>query len=280
MIIKSKSRKRRTWRQLLEYMQAGTDERSIVLTHNVHGDDLDRWVDDFEFTERGRLATRKGSVVLYHEVMSFHDDDRDAIDRDTLEALAEGYINLRAEKGSVVAMSHHSEDHVHIHFCISGVEYGTGRSMRMSQSQFTAMKRSIQAEQERRFPNLSHSIADHGKKARQVRSDKEYLLKKRTKEPSNREVIEAVVRKALTSARSHEDLCRTLASAGAEVYMRSGRLQGVVAHGQKHRFSRLGIETKDLERLQAVPDRLKALEAVRNRREPDRELEPPSSRER
>src|SRR5689334_22973810 len=138
MIVKSKSRKRKTWGQLLNYMEHGTDERSVVVTHNVRGATTDEWEREFLEAEANRTVKRTDSVTLYHEIISFHDDDYNAVTSETLEDIALQYINLRAELGLVVAMSHHDRDHVHLHFCISGIEHSTGKSMRMSKTQFTA----------------------------------------------------------------------------------------------------------------------------------------------
>jgi Relaxase/Mobilisation nuclease domain len=280
MIIKSKSRHRGTWRQLLNYMEQGTDERSILITHNVRGNTIEEWVEEFREAEAGRVNERNGSVVLYHELVSFHDEDSQAITRETLDDLALQYINLRAEKGLVVAMSHHDRDHVHVHFCISGVEHSTGKSMRMSQSHFTAVKRSMQTYQQKRYPELVNSIADHGRKARAVRSDQEYLMKQRTGRPSKREELSAKLRSLFDQSRSIERFSGKLKEQGMELYHRNGRPQGVLADGIKYRLSSLGISKEEVERAEQASSRLHEMECIRERAK-ERELDrDESSRER
>ena len=265
MIIKSKSRSRRTWRQLLNYMEQGTDERSIVITHNVRGNTAAEWEQEFREAEEGRLNRRKDNVVLYHELMSFHDDDSSAITPERLDDLTLQYINLRADRGLVVAMSHHDRDHVHVHLCISGVEHSTGKSLRMSQSQFTAVKRSVQAYQQKRYPEITKSIADHGRRARQVRSDKEYLMKQRTGLPSKREELALQLRALFDRSRSMERFAQGLKQQGMELYLRNGRPQGVRANGVKHRLSSLGFTQDEVERASRAPTRLRELERIRER---------------
>lgn len=272
MIIKSKSRRRATWRQLLNYMEEGTDERSLLLTHNVRGTSIEAWVSEFLEAEEARLTRRTDSVTLYHEIMSFHDEDTHAITQEKLEDLTLQYINLRAETGLVVAMSHHDRDHVHVHFCISGVEHSTGKSMRMSQSQFTAVKRSMQAYQQQRYPEIAKSIADHGRKARQVRSEPEYLMKQRTGQPSKREQLAEQLRVLFNKSSSLERFGQALKEHGMELYRRNGRPQGVLADGVKYRLSSVGISIEDAERAGRAPSRLDQLQRIRERgREQERD---------
>lgn len=265
MIIKSKSRRRATWRQLLNYMDDGTDERSLVLTHNVRGGSVEAWIGEFLEAEEARLTRRTDSVVLYHEVMSFHDEDTHAITQEKLEDLTLQYVNLRAEKGLVVAMSHHDRDHVHVHFCISGVEHSTGKSMRMSQSQFTAVKRSMQAYQQQRYPEIAKSIADHGRKARQVRSEPEYLMKQRTGQPSKREELAEQLRALFNKSGSLERFGQALKEQGMELYLRNGRPQGVLADRVKYRLRSIGISKEDVARAGSAPARLDQLQRIRER---------------
>jgi hypothetical protein len=265
MIIKSKSRRRATWRQLLNYMEEGTNDRSLVLTHNVRGNSVEAWVGEFLETEDARLTRRTDSVTLYHEVMSFHDEDTNAITQEKLEDLTLQYINLRAEKGLVVAVSHHNRDHVHVHFCISGVEHSTGKSMRMSQSQFTAVKRSMQTYQQQRYPEIAKSIADHGRKARQVRNEPEYLMKQRTEQPSKREMLAEQLRTLFEQSRSCERFAKALSEHGMELYLRNGRPQGVLADGMKYRLSSIGISNEDVERVGRAPSRLEEIQRTRDR---------------
>lgn len=274
MIIKSKSRTRGTWRQLLSYMERGADEESITLAHNLRGTTIDEWVEEFKEQEALRLDHRKGSVVLYHEILSFHDLDSNEVTPEKLQDIIIEYVNLRAERGLVVAMTHHDRNHVHAHLCISGTELATGRSMRMSKSQFTAVKRTIQAYQQQHYPELRHSIADHGRKARAVRQDKEHHLQQRTGMPSKREALSDELQELFGSAKSLEDFERLLTERGMELYRRNGRPQGVRADGVKYRLTNMGIRKDDIARIGRAPQRLREMRALRERR--DRESELPS----
>ena len=67
-----------------------------------------------------------------HEIISFHKDDAKNITLDKLEDIARQYVRERNEKGMFVAVPHFDKEHYHIHICASGIEYKTGKAMRLS----------------------------------------------------------------------------------------------------------------------------------------------------
>lgn len=265
MIIKSKSRQRGSWRQLLSYMEQGSDERSILITHNVRSNDTAHQEEEFREAEQFRSHRRKGSVVLYHEIISFHDLDNKVVTAEKLEDMVLQYIYLRAERGLVVARSHQDRDHIHVHLCISGVQYATGKSMRMSRSQFTAIKRTMQGYQQENYPEIKHSIADHGRRARQVRSEREYMMKQRTGERSKREILSEELRALFARSSSLEGFKRSLNEQGMELYLRNGRPQGVRVEGVKYRLSSIGITKDEIERTSRAPKRMREIQRIRER---------------
>lgn len=265
MIIKSKSRKRASFKQLLEYMQAGKDEHSMVLTHNLTGQSVPEWTKDFEANEGLRLRERKGSVRLYHELLSFHDRDTEVLNQNKLEALTAEYIRNRAYNGLVVAMSHHDRNHVHVHLCISGVEYATGKSMRISQKAFDKVKRDLQSYQIEHYPELSHSIVAHGS-GRSPNNEKEYQLQVRTNARSKREDVKSGLEQELTQASSLQAFLTGLERKGIEPYYRNGIMTGVRAHGYKFRLSALGVSREELRSMERSDHRLRSLERIREKR--------------
>lgn len=277
MIIKSKSRSKRTWSQLLNYIEAGSDSRSIIVTHNLFGRSHEELVKEFRDNDRLRLHERADGVRLYHEILSWHDLDTAAITKEKLDDLTRQYINLRADRGLVFAMSHHDRDHVHVHLCISGVECATGKSIRMSKSQFTAVKRTLQNYQERTYPELTHSIAEHGRTARRVRSEREAQMERRTGQPSKRSTITKELFALWQQSHTLEGFERSLAQRSASLYRRNGRPQGVLIDGVKYRLSSIGINAEEVQKAVAAPSRLETLQRVRARAQ-SRDREPVKGR--
>ena len=262
MIIKSKSRKRSSFGQLLMYLEAGTDERSMIFAHNLRGASVEEWTQEFLDNEALRLRTRKDSVRLYHEVLSFHEASSQHLDRSTLEELTAEYVRLRAPNGLVLAMSHHDRAHVHVHLAVSGVEYASGKSIRLSQSAFARVKTQLQSYQRERYPELEHSLVAHGSGTGK-NNDREHQYRQRETRPLNRERVKDELQEILRRSTSLEDFLSRLKGKDIEPYHRHGITRGVKAHGYKFRLSTLGVAREELERLEQSGKRLRALKRAR-----------------
>ena len=56
-----------------------------------------------------------------------------------------------------VAVPHFDKDHYHVHICASGVEYRTGKTMRLSKAEMQKMKKNIQKYQQQAHYKKSSS---------------------------------------------------------------------------------------------------------------------------
>ena len=65
---------------------------------------------------------------------------------------------MREEKGFVFAKPHVHEDHIHVHFLISGNEVLSGKSTKRSKADFQRVQRELEAYQMEQNPELSDSI--------------------------------------------------------------------------------------------------------------------------
>jgi len=169
MILKVKSRKNHSFRQLLLYMTEGEERvpHSRVLTHNLKREDIDGWVQEFEENERYRARKRKNSTILTHEILSWHPRDSKYLTVPIIEDLTRQYFQYRNPNGLYVAAIHQAKDHYHVHICASGVEYHSGQAMRMSKGQMHRLKKDLQVYQKDRYPELRYSRVRHGKKREQ-----------------------------------------------------------------------------------------------------------------
>lgn len=253
-IVKIKTYKKPKFEYLLRYMLdgkerlLGADGKSFVLTHNLRGKTIDGWVKQFQENETHRLRKRKNSVYLNHEIISFHRDSTKHLTMEKLELLVREYIRLRGN-AMVVATAHFDKFHVHLHLCTSAIEYRTGKSMRMSRSEFATLKKDLQQYQVERFPELSKSVVRHGRKTKGWGTEKEMQFKLRTGKMSKREMVKAIVAECYRKAKSEEEFYEMLKTEGMETYVRGGRVYGVVFEKRKVRFKKLGIETKRMNKI-------------------------------
>jgi hypothetical protein len=269
MIVKVKAFKSPQFGNLLEYMTNEKkrlfDEKgkSFAITHNMKGNSIDKWVLQFKENEQYRNVTRKDSTYLSHEILSWHKDDAKDLTLEKMEQMAREYIQMRNPNGMYVAVPHYDKDHYHIHIAASGVEYRTGKALRMSRTEFGQLKKDIQEYQIKKFPELSKSIVEHGKKEKGKMSEKEYQMKQRSGRETQKEQLIGMLKTWYKKADSKEDFFDMLRNSGLKTYEREGKVSGVIFGENKHRFKGLGYEQKFLDRLDRSTNRQTELREMR-----------------
>ncbi len=219
--------------------------RSFAITHNLKGNSVVEWEKQFKQNEQCRQRKRTDSILLTHEILSWHQEDAKYITLAKMEAIAREYIRMRNPKGMYVAVPHFDKEHYHIHICTSGIEYKTGKSLRLSKLDLLKLKKDIQQFQIERFPELSKSIVEHGKKEKSI-SDKEYQIKLRTGRETGKEEVVKIIHNCYRKANSKESFFELLKESGLKTYERNGKMAGVVHNYYKFRFSRLGFTREKL----------------------------------
>ncbi|TAH40042.1 MAG: hypothetical protein EYC69_12080 [Bacteroidetes bacterium] len=271
MIIKIKSHKRPSFNRVLEYMINNKDRlfdnkgNSFVITHNLKGNNIKSWVKQYEQNEQYRLRSRKDSVKLTHEILSWHNKDRENITLAKMEKMAREYIKHRNQKGIYVAIPHFDKDHFHVHICSSGIEYKTGKSLRLSKQELQKLKKGIQQYQIEQFPELSNSIVKHGVKNKQRLSEKEYQAKLRTGRATNKEEILKTLNDCFKQAKNKESFFGLIKKVGLETYNRNGQVTGVLHNNYKFRFNRLGFNEKNFDELSKVSKREQEIGTTRDK---------------
>jgi hypothetical protein len=143
------------------------------------------------------------------------------------------------------------------------VEYKTGKSLRLSKTEFGQLKKDIQEYQIKKFPELSKSVVEHGKKEKGKMSEKEYQMKQRTGRETQKELLTGMLKTCYKKADSKEDFFDMLKNSGIRTYERGGKVSGVIFGESKHRFKSLGYEQKHIDRLDKSIDRGKELREMR-----------------
>lgn len=247
MIIKSLSRKgnkRSTIKQLLAYMFQEHKMSDFVLTHNVQGNSIDDYTNAFMQNEKNRLHIRKNNILVQHNIISMHHLDSSKITQKILRSIAKEYIKLRNPNALYVVLPHYDKQAIHLHIVISGVEQFTGLSTRISKERFKEIKIELQ----NMFPELEHSIVEHGKKEKQKISEKEYQMKKR-KAPTEKERIKHLLETLYKQSSSKEDFYKRIHDNGLKTYDRGGKTYGIDTGRKKLRFSTLQFNEHKLELL-------------------------------
>lgn len=247
MLIKIMPRKNPSYGQLISYIgkekpeERKEKQKGFVITHNLKGKTQEEWVREFKENEKDRKVKRKDSVKLTHEVISWHKADADKLNETRIRAFIREYVRLRNLNGMYVAVPHFDKDHVHVHLCASGTEKHSGKAMRLSKADLSALRSRMDLFQELKYPDIQHSKT-HERRSDGIKiSDREYQYKLRTGRESDKERLEKIIHKCFRGASSKDEFLRRLKSEGIEVYMRRGVMTGVILGKRKYRFSRLNL---------------------------------------
>ena len=250
-----------------------SNKNSFAITHNLKGKTIYHWLEHYKENEIFRKIKRSDSVYLTHEILSWHKDDAKNIMLEKLETMAREYIRQRNPNGIYVAVPHFDKQHYHIHICASGIEFKTGKSLRLTKTNLQKLKKNIQQFQIKKFPELSKSVVEHGKKEKTFLSDKEYQIKLRTGRETNKEYIIGILETCYKKADSKETFFRLIKECQFQLYERGGRISGVIFNNRKFRFKGLGFADQRLKELEKPLQRKNELNKVReNAKEKNIEL--------
>ena len=242
---------------------------SFAVTHNLKGDDINDWEGQYKENETFRINKRIDSVVLTHEILSWHKDDAENISIDKLEDMARQYIQQRNPDGMYVAVPHFDKSHYHVHICTSGIEYQTGKSMRLDKKNLRELKQNIQQYQIEKYPELRKSIVHHGipPKEQALLSEKEYQCSKRTGRATDKDQLFVMLKTCFKQAVSKESFFENIKDVGLATYIRGGKTTGVMYENRKFRLKTLGFTEEILQGLDKSIERQKDLGKMRGRNE-------------
>lgn len=236
-IVKILSRHSPSYALLIRYvLRYVANERksndNLIYTQNLRSDSVDGYVKEFIENEGFRRNVRTDQIHLFHEIVSFGaEENREAITPEVVDDLARQYMLLRGETGVMLGYPHWDKNHVHLHFCVSALQYRKGKSFGLNKAQLRELKLSFQEYHRQRYPELTRSFPSHGKGERYLHPSQWHKLK--------REEIVTEVRQCYALAASQQDFLARLRDADLHHYERDGRATGIEYGGQKFRFSRL-----------------------------------------
>lgn len=261
MIVKIKSNKKPTFRSLLKYMFNNKERlkdatnKSFTLTHNLKGTGIENWHTQLMENEKFRKVKRSNSVYFTHEILSWHKDDSKHLTLDKMEAMTKEYIARRNSRGVYVATAHFDKGHYHVHILASGIEYRTGKALRMSRAELSLLKKGMQEHQISKYPELEKSIVGLKKKEKGRITDNEYQYRLRTGRETTKEYINAILKTCFKKADSIDTFYALIKECGLETYERSNKITGIRYHNQKFRFSKLGFSQERTQILEKSVER-------------------------
>lgn len=284
MILKNLTRRSGT-HQLLSYLfdkkrnVLEGKEKQLIIRHNIRSRvSVKKWVKEFDQNESYRLRKRKDNVKLHHTILSISNKDSHLVDDKMLRNIAHQYFKLRGSQNMYLATAHQDKDHIHLHVVSSGVEYITGKSNRISRSEFSGLKRAMDEFQRTKYPELENSLPQHGKSREGVKNRAEQTAQNQNSRETHKNVLIETLNKAYADAQSLDQFLSQIKTEGHEPYYRAGRLQGIKYEGErKFRLNRLGFDKDKIQHLVQIENQeleaLKELQDLRGRSSPSRSRE-------
>lgn len=237
------SRKEASFAQLLGYMDKGAGENAEPFTHNLHPGQSHEYVREFEKNSE-HMAKRKNGVFLYHEILSFKNNDglSWAEKSEKLREIAEEYIQRRSPTSLAYGVIHDDKDHhTHIHLCISSNGLEDSKRIRLSKTNFGKMKVDFEKYVLATYPELGQEVSiDKSKDTPHTPKGGE--LKRRKGKLSKKEETVERFRDVFTHAKTKEEFFALMGDKNLEIYTR-GKTVGFLdtVTGKKYRLKTLGL---------------------------------------
>lgn len=267
MILKSKSRKNNSFRQLVEYVGRDCAAGSGIFAHNLYGEDPESVIAQFEQNAE-YINSARGSVMMYHEILSLPENPKVPLRRQEaiLRKMTAYYVSLRCPSNLAYGRIHQDRAHLHCHLVISSNPVAKQQRLSLRRSDLEAIKKRVEDYRIKHFPELGleRYMDDKAKAKKRERlkdqpktTDREYAFKKRTGEPSRKERDHAVLHSIFAdqSITSESALNQRLLAVGFRLYQR-GSLEGIECldgRKTKYRLRTLGVETD----MQRTKDRIR-----------------------
>ncbi len=251
---------------------------TFTIHHNLQSTNTGTVIQEFVENDQYRKKRKKG-VVLYHEILSFHPDEKSDLSLEILEDIAHKFIELRGKNALCLAKPHIENENIHIHFLFSGVEYKSTKTLRLDNKSFRQVRLEMELFQQK-YPALNKSSMVYLNKWQKNRlmendtikqSEKETQLKRRTGKQSRKDVIRVLVRDCYLQSSNKENFFQRLVEQGIELYKYRNKINGLKdKDGRKHRFNSLSLGDKELALLEKNTDRMMELQRIQQGKEKDR----------
>jgi hypothetical protein len=265
--------------QLVNYIlkPEKNEKAEPILKHNLRSRSAIGWTKEFESNDAMRLYKRSDNIKLNHTILSFSNKDVEHISKDLLIDISKKFIELRGNNNVYLASSHHDNEHIHLHILMSSTKYMTGESNRISKKEFHELKLSLDAYQKQKFPELIHSLPEHGKRSKVQSPTIEYSIQNDNTKLSQKQQISEKIAEIYSEANSRQEFLSQLKFEGLEAYYRGGSLYGVEDQDRHFRFKTLGFDINKLDELDKKPSKeeteLQEISNLRESRSLEKEVE-------
>ena len=271
MIIKSMSRKNKTFSQLYDYMENWSIWKRFELLHNFQTSKIGRKEILWEFLKNSELLpNRKNGNYMYHEVISITKGKNmtELQQKHILKDLAEKYIEKRADSQIVFWLIHEWKNDFHYHLMISSNDYWKPKRKRIEKKKFYEYKIELEKYILEKYPKFEQKVlyqvetANKKKKEKELKQEKtrdnikektnektysvpvdnrEYEYSKRTQKQTKREMVKEIIEGIYNESHTREEYKKNLREQWMEAYKR-GKHHGIIYEWKRYRLAKLWLE--------------------------------------
>lgn len=275
MIIKSMSRKSRSFSQLYHYMKKGSSRNSEYdfFTQNIYARKDKDIVSEFSANAR-KVKARKNGNYLFHEIISITKSPQLTLEQEKqrLFDIVQRYAQKRCEHNLVTGYLHDEKtNNVHFHLMISSNEIDSSKNQRLTKYEFDKVKKETEKYVIETYPELEQEIlinaSNAEKKHRQ--SNKAGEVQRKGGRLEKKEKITKTLRDIFVQSRSMNDVFTYLAEQNIEMYNRGSTIGFITkSDNKKYRLKTLGLE-EAFHQVETL--------ARQSTKEPDEEINPSSN---
>ncbi|WP_046006067.1 relaxase/mobilization nuclease domain-containing protein [Pseudoalteromonas rubra] len=273
MIIKSMSRKSRSFSQLYHYMKKGSSRSSQYdfFAQNIYARKDKDIIAEFSANAH-RLKARRNGNYLFHEIISITKSSQLTLEQEKqrLFDIVQHYAQMRCKYNLVAGYLHDEKsNNVHFHLMISSNEIDSPTNQRLTKYEFDRVKKATEKYVIETYPELEQDILINAtrEQRKQKQSNKAGEVKRKGGRLEKKEKITQTLREIFAQSRSMSELFNNLSEQGIEMYNRGNTIGFItLGDGKKYRLKTLGLE-----------DAFRQVEALSTRQTNRRAEKPPSS---
>lgn len=239
MIIKSMSRKSKSFSQLYDYLMR--DEKNFCFTRNTYLKDKKNLVKEF-MKNSEYLKNTRGKNFLYHELLSLEENNLTLQQqKEILLDLANKYLEQRANNHLSFGVVHEDKKHIHLHLMISANEIFGEKRVRISKNEFADIQKNLENYKNERYSELTKSAFYQTKKDFSKEKNQEQEIKHKRNAKTIKDKIKEDLTQTFKKASSKTYLDNHLKSLNYEIYQR-GQTVGITYENKNYRLKTLGLE--------------------------------------
>lgn len=249
MIIKSMSRKHRTFSQLYHYMKDGSSRSSEYdyFSHNIYSRKDQDIINEFVVNSR-KVKARKNGNYLFHEVIAITKSKQLTLEqeKERLFDIVRNYVDMRCKNNLVAGYMHDEKDiNVHFHLMISSNELDAFKNQRLTKFDFDKAKKQLERYVIEKYPELEQDIIMNAKaeKKKSRQSNKAAEVKRKGGRLKKKEHMVKTLNSIFANSRSMDDYFKQLEQQNFEMYNRGSAIGFInKTDGKKYRLKTLALE--------------------------------------